>query len=270
MTADGSPKPWLPRQTKIVATVGPASEGPSMIEQLIRRGVDVFRINTAHGNLDEHAKRINDIRRVSDSIRPVAVLVDLAGPKIRLGEIPGGQLNCEAGTTVRFVRGSESSEPTDLVTTYDSLIDELEPGSRVMLADGTVVLDVTEVDDDSASCTVVQPGVVRSSQGVNLPGLNLSAPTMGKEDKDNAGWAVRMGADFIGLSFVRSAADVRELKSLIGTERSRVHVIAKIEKPEALDDLEARTSPTPFSTGPMRACSRARPLSASTRARRST
>ncbi|UCH84249.1 MAG: pyruvate kinase, partial [Candidatus Latescibacterota bacterium] len=209
-------------------------------KEMIRRGVDVFRINTAHGDRTEHQKRVDAIRGVADDFRrPVAILVDLAGPKIRLGKLPGDQLNCEPGLEVRFVRGDESTAPTDLVTTYEPLVDELTVGAQVMLADGTVALDVTAVSADAATCTVVQPGIVRSSQGVNLPGLKLSVPTLGEADRDTAAWAAETGADFVSLSFVRSADDVGELKELIQSTGSKAQVVAKIEKPEALDDLDA-------------------------------
>jgi pyruvate kinase len=211
-----------------------------MVRELIGKGVDVFRINTAHGDREEHQARVDTIRGVASDIqRPVAILVDLAGPKIRLGKLPGDQVAFAAGDTVRFIRGSESRSPSDLVTTYAQLVDELTPGARVMLADGTVALDVTSMTADAATCTVTQPGVLRSSQGVNLPGLKLSVPTLGETDKDTALWAAGAGVDFISLSFVRSVDDVRELVSLVQSIGSDAQVIAKIEKPEALGDLDA-------------------------------
>jgi len=168
----------------------------------------------------------------------VAVLVDLAGPKIRLGELPGGQLDCHASAIVRFVRGTVIKQPQELTTTYEPLVDELAVGARVMLADGTVSLIVEERGVDYAQCRVVQPGLIRSRQGVNLPGVKLSVPALGPADCENAVWAAKSGIDFIGLSFVRSAEDVRQLKSLLATEASGTQVIAKIEKPEALDHLD--------------------------------
>ena len=228
-----------PSQTKIVATVGPACDKPERITELIQAGVDVFRVNTAHGSREEHERRVAVIRESSRQLgQPVAILVDLAGPKIRLGELPKGQLRCVAGEQVRFLRGETANTPGDLVTTYPTLIDELSAGDRVMLADGTVSLVVEEVDADAATCRIVQTGLIRSRQGVNLPGVKLSVPALGERDRDNAAWAARAGIDFIGLSFVRSANDIRQLKSLIEDEMSHAQVIAKIEKPEALDELE--------------------------------
>ncbi|UCG53324.1 MAG: pyruvate kinase [Candidatus Latescibacterota bacterium] len=229
-----------PRQTKIVATVGPACSDSSQLSELLRRGVDVFRINTAHGKRSQHETGMEAIRRAGRDVgRPVAILVDLAGPKIRLGELAGGQLDCVAGASVRFVPGRTPAGPSDLVTTYEPLIDELKVGSRVMLADGTVALDVTDIEGNAATCTVVQPGVVRNGQGVNVPRLKLNVPALDEKDRETAAWAARVGVDFIGLSFVRSAEDVHDLKMLIEEHGSEARVIAKIEKPEALDNLEA-------------------------------
>jgi pyruvate kinase len=228
-----------PSQTKIVATVGPACGNRSQLAELIGAGVDVFRINTAHGSREEHQARLDDVREAARAAgRLVAILVDLAGPKIRLGELPGGEFECAPDARVRFVRGAESSAPNELTTTYEQLVDELAPGDRVMLADGTVALLVEEVDESSALCRVVQGGLLRSRQGVNLPGVKLSVPALGEKDRDNAVWAAGAGVDYIGLSFVRTADEVRELKALIAAEGSEAHVVAKVEKPEAIENLE--------------------------------
>jgi pyruvate kinase len=243
-----------------VATVGPASAEEDQLAELVAAGVDVFRINTAHGDRREHQARLAAIREVAArSGRPVAVLADLAGPKIRLGELPGGQLACDVGDRLRFVRtlsaaagngrgegekrGEHPSDapeqvPRELTTTYEPLVDELALGDRVMLADGTVGLVVEQKGDHYAQCRVDQPGEIRSRQGVNLPGVTLSVPTLGPADLDNAAWAARSGVDFLGLSFVRSADDVRQLKALIQSHDAQTQVIAKIEKPEALEHLQ--------------------------------
>jgi len=227
-----------PSQTKIVATIGPAVAEESILKGLIAAGVDVFRINTAHGDRREHQARLEQIRRAATELgQPIGVLVDLAGPKIRLGELPGGQLECSSDDRFRFVRGRPAG-PGELDTTYEPLVDELSEGDRLMLADGTVTVLVEAVGDDWAQCRVVQPGVIRSRQGVNLPGVRLSVPTLGEADRQNAFWAAGNGVDFLGLSFVRSAGDVRQLKELLESRGYDAQVIAKIEKPEALDQLD--------------------------------
>jgi len=231
--------PQRPSQTKIVATVGPATESVEMLAKLIRAGVDVFRINTAHGDRREHQQRLETIRQAAEQVgQVVGVLLDLAGPKIRLGELPGGQYECLPGATVRFVRGQQSFTPGELTSTYGPLVDELAPGDRVMLADGTVQLRVERRGNGYVECRVVQPGVIRSRQGVNLPGVRLSAQALGPTDRDNAIWAAENEVDFVGLSFVRTPDEVRQLKGLLQAHGSSAHVVAKIEKPEALEHLE--------------------------------
>jgi pyruvate kinase len=225
-------------RTKIVATVGPACSEESQLASLIEAGVDVFRLNMAHGELVEKERILNSIRRVSERLqRPTGVLVDLAGPKIRLGDLPGGQHDCVQGTEVTFVRGEASTTPGELTTNYEALIDELHAGDRVMLVDGTVGLEVLEASSHSARCRVTQSGIVRSRQGVNLPGVKVSLPALSEADREHAVWAAEHGADFVSLSFVRAAKEVHELKWLLGYHRSTAKVIAKIEKQEALDQL---------------------------------
>ena len=227
-------------RTKIVATIGPACRDEQALAGLVEAGVDVFRLNMAHGSIEEHQESLDRIRRVSDAAgRPVGVLVDLAGPKIRLGELPGGAVDCQAGAELRFVRGAESRGPDEFTTTYDRLVDELAVGDSVMLADGTISLVVEERTAEWARCRVVQPGLVRSRQGVNLPGVKLSVAAMSPADWRHAEWAAGAEADFVSLSFVRSAVEVKLLKELLRTRGSRARVVAKIEKREALDNLES-------------------------------
>ncbi|MFZ4733831.1 MAG: pyruvate kinase [Pirellulales bacterium] len=229
-----------PVRTKVVATLGPASRSPADIRGLIEAGVDVFRLNMAHGSGAEHAAVLATIRTVSDEVgRPVGVLVDLAGPKIRLGELPGGVVECVDGSLIRFVRGTSTTRPDEFVTTYAPLVDELAKGDSVMLADGTISLLVEERTADAAVCRVVQGGTVRSRQGVNLPGVRLSVAALSPADWEHAEWAAGAGVDFVSLSFVRSAVEVRLLKELLRTRGSVARVVAKIEKSEALDNLEA-------------------------------
>jgi len=227
-------------RTKIVATLGPASSSEQAIGGLIQAGVDVFRLNMAHGSVAEHQTTLDRVRRMSDElVRPVGVLVDLAGPKIRLGELPAAGVDCVEGEKIRFVRGSGESTADTFTTTYAALVDELRPGDPVMLADGTVALIVEERQSDAVVCRVVQGGNVRSRQGVNLPGVKLSVAAMTPADWEHAEWAANAGADFVSLSFVRSPVEVRLLKELLRTRGSSARVVAKIEKREAVETMEA-------------------------------
>lgn len=229
-------------RTKVVATLGPACADEKSLTQLIQAGVDVFRLNMAHGTREEHTATFTKVRRLSEELdEPIAILVDLAGPKIRLGELLEDPLELEEGQPVAFVRANPET-PYELVSAYEELIDDLEVGNRVMLADGTVSFRVLEKTENSAKCVVVQGGTLRSRQGVNLPGVHVSTPSLTPTDRDNAEWAVEVGADFISLSFVRTADDIAELKKITGNGNStsgRARIIAKIEKPEALDNLHA-------------------------------
>ena len=224
--------------TKIVATVGPACDSVEMLCELIEAGVDVFRINSAHGTIEQHEKKLMSIRKAASmtGFQP-AVLLDLSGPKLRLGQLTADPVVCEVGKHVTFVRGENANSDAELTSGYARLIDELDIGDRVMLADGTVTLRVESMTADSATCVVVAGGEVRSRQGINLPGVKLSVSAMRPDDIENAIWGAKNDIDFISLSFVRSAEDVRSLKDLLTSYESTASVIAKIEKPEAMQDL---------------------------------
>jgi pyruvate kinase len=227
-------------RTKIIATVGPACGDEPRLLDLAVRGVDVFRLNAAHGQREDHDQALAAIRRVSRHLQqPIAVLVDLAGPKIRLGELPGGAIECAAGDEFRFIRSGQPHRSNELVTTYEPLVDELALDDTVMLADGTVGMAVVQKSADAVVARVFQPGTIRSRQGLNLPGVKLTAPALGQVDRDHAIWAARNDIDLVGLSFVREPRDVRQLKELLREQGSSAGVVAKIEKAEALDQLEA-------------------------------
>ncbi len=234
-----------PSQTKIIATLGPAILAQEKLVELLQAGVDVFRINAAHGKIENFASMLSLVRSAEKSSGiPVAVLMDLAGPKMRLGEIDGGQLDCVRGETVRFVKGTTSTQKNYLTSTYQPLIDELQVGNRVLMCDGTVCVEITKKEPDYVEGTVVQPGVIRSRQGINLPGVKLSVKSLQPIDITNAIWAVQNGIDYLGFSFVRTAEEIEELRSILIQNKPQdkplnTGIIAKIEKPEALDNLEA-------------------------------
>jgi pyruvate kinase len=227
-------------RTKTVATLGPASLDSQKIKELINAGVDVFRLNMAHGNRDAHAETVSRIRQCSLEVgRATGILVDLAGPKIRLGQLTVDPYECHVGETITFIRGEHSDVPDQFVCTYPKLLDEIEIGDTVMLTDGIVRLIVIDKEKDWAQCRIVDGGTIRSRQGVNLPGVRLSVAAMSDEDCQNAIWAAECEADFVSLSFVRQAEDVLKLKQLLTEHNSTAMVIAKIEKREALDNLDA-------------------------------
>lgn len=203
-------------------------------------GVDVVRINSAHASLEDCCQKVALIRRVADELRqPVAVLLDLAGPKLRLGRLVGDQVYCPPGELVRFVRGETATQPGELVSSFPSLVDELAPGDRILLADGTVSLRVESVGEGVAYCRVIQPGVVRTRQGINVVGTRLRVRALTAQDRDFAIWAAQNHVDFVGLSFVRLPEEVNELKALLQSHGSHAQVVAKIEKAEALEHLES-------------------------------
>lgn len=226
-------------RTKTIATLGPVSSSRDMLVQLIKAGVDIFRLNMAHSNRELHQKAMDDIRWASrEASEEVGVLVDLAGPKIRLGQMPTEPIMIETGSQVRFVRQA-TTDPRDLTCSYENLIDEVNVGDPIMLCDGTVRLEVQSKDQDKVFCHVVDGGEIRSRQGVNLPGANLSVSAISEVDRSNAIWAANAGADFISLSFVRTPAEIVELKQMVAEAGSKALVIAKIEKREALDNIDA-------------------------------
>ncbi len=228
-------------KTKVVATVGPACGSPDRLRRMAAAGVDIFRLNFAHGQHEQMAEHVAAIRRIADELdRPVGILGDLGGPKIRLGALTDGALQVDRGRKYAFVSEADPNDPTALTTTYDGLIDDLDVDDPVLLADGTVALRVVEKLPDRAVCVVEQPGLLRSGQGVNLPGIGLRVPSITEKDRTDLAWAVAHGLDFIGLSFVRRASDIQHLRRLIEELKPQQspYIVAKIEKPEAVAELE--------------------------------
>lgn len=230
-------------KTKIVATVGPACAEESQLRQLVEAGVDVFRLNFAHGKHEWLAGIVAAVRRISAELkRPVGLLADLSGPKIRLGELPEEGVACGEEDRIEFVRGNVPYVPKVLSCTYAALIDDLKVGDRVLLADGMVALRVTEkaADGSRVSCSVEQPGTIRSRQGINLPGVALSTPALTEKDRDDLAWALKHELDFLSLSFVRSPQDIRLMRDVIASHKPKFvpQIVAKIEKMEAIDCFE--------------------------------
>ncbi len=225
-------------KTKIVATAGPATETAAMLERLARAGVDVFRLNSAHGDRAWHDAVAGRIREVSRSVgKPLAILQDLAGPKIRLGELPGDSRQCALGERFWFVRGAYKS-PNELTVSYPGLIDDLREGDLILLADGTVAMRIVSRRPDAVEAEVTVAGEIRSRQGINAPGVRLQLEALTEKDLQDLDAIAARGVDFIGLSFVRRPEDVDRLRKELEQRRCDAQVVAKIEKAEALDALD--------------------------------
>jgi len=221
------------RRTKIVATLGPASASPSTIAALIRVGVDVARINASHGTAEQRAALIATLRaQAAEADRPVAVLLDLQGPRIRVGDLPQ-PVTLTPGDVVRFAP-EEVAQPGQIPTTYD-LARDVQPGARILLDDGVLAVDVVAVRPPVVEGKVVYGGLLKSHKGMNLPGVAVSAPALTEKDRVDCAFAGEQGVDYVALSFVRRAEDLAELRTLIP---KTVRVIAKIEKDTALEDID--------------------------------
>ncbi len=228
----------IPRRTKIVATIGPASASPEMLRALAEAGMDAARLNLSHGTRDEHAERAELVRNVERELRrPIALMADLQGPKLRVGNLPE-PVDLVRGSEVVVV-GGEVAQNGDLPVSPPVIGEVLQPGHEVLIDDGLVRLRVERVKEGRASCAVLAGGRVSSHKGVNVPGVPVPIPALTRKDMDDLEFALELAVDFVALSFVRSAADVRDLKELIEGAGSHAHVIAKIEKAEAIDALDA-------------------------------
>jgi pyruvate kinase len=227
----------VPRRTKIVATLGPASNTQERVTALANAGMDGARLNFSHGTHDQHAEYARMVRQAQEDVgRPIALIADLQGPKLRIGDI-GSPRRLETGEEI-VVTGDEAA-PGELPVLPAVIGQVLQPGHEVLIDDGLVRLRVEEVDGGRARCTVVVGGTVASQKGVNLPGVPVPIPALTRKDTDDLDFALGLGVDYVALSFVRSAADVRDLKGLIKQADAHAHVIAKIEKAEAVDALAA-------------------------------
>jgi pyruvate kinase len=227
------------RYTKIVATLGPASSSSKVIKQLIQAGVEIFRLNFSHGTHDSHRELIQLIREVSANIKmEVGILQDLCGPKIRVGTMQDGEVTLEDGASLVFT--NEKIEGTsDLIPCeYQSLSDDVKPGERILLDDGSMELVVTEVTEGKVHCTVNQGGILKDHKGMNLPETTVSSPALTEKDKADLQFGLQEGVDFVALSFVRDPEDLHQLRAIIKGNGKNARIIAKIEKPEAIDKID--------------------------------
>ena len=229
-----------PKKTKIIATIGPSSESPKMLEALFKAGVDVCRLNFSFGNHDEHLKMIKAIRKASKKVeKPIAILQDLQGPKIRVGKL-NSPVTVRKNDMIILSGHSRHVKKNILPTTYAKIANDTETGKTILLADGTISLKVTQTNrkNREVHCRVINGGTILTGKGINLPYTNISLPSLTAKDKKDAIFGSQAGVDYIALSFVRSAKDIINLKKLLKKNAEEIPIIAKIEKPEALDNIE--------------------------------
>jgi pyruvate kinase len=227
----------MPR-AKIVCTLGPSSSSPERIGELIDAGMNVARLNFSHGSHEDHAKMLQTVRSEADKRgKAIAALLDLQGPKIRVGKIKDGQMELKPGAELIITTEPILGEGNRVSTTYSMLTRDVKVGDHILLDDGYLSLAVTSVADREVKTVVVAGGILKNNKGINLPGVEVSAPALSEKDRIDIGFALRMGVDYVALSFVRRPEDVIEAKRLLTVDNVSIPVIAKIEKPQALERL---------------------------------
>ena len=227
------------RRAKIVCTMGPAVEADGKVEQLIAAGMNMARLNLSHGSYAEHQSRLDAVRSAAKKAGvPVAILVDLQGPKIRLARFANGPHDLSRGDVFTITTDDIEGTKDRVGTTYKGLPGDCKAGDRILIDDGKVTVEVTSVTKTDVITKVIEPGAVSNNKGINLPGVAVSVPALSEKDIEDLRWGLHAGADFIALSFVRSAADIKDVHRIMDEEGIRVPVIAKIEKPQAVLNLE--------------------------------
>jgi pyruvate kinase len=227
------------RRAKIVCTMGPAVESPEKVRELIAAGMNMARLNLSHGGYQEHQARLDQVRAAAKEAGvPVAILVDLQGPKIRLARFENGPHELSRGDIFTITTDEVAGTKDRVGTTYKGLPGDCKAGDRILIDDGKVTVEVIEVKGNDVITKCIEPGAVSNNKGINLPGVAVSVPAMSEKDEDDLRWGLRAGADFIALSFVRNAADIKDVHAIMDEVGIRVPVIAKIEKPQAVANLE--------------------------------
>jgi pyruvate kinase len=219
--------------------MGPAVESPEKVRELIAAGMNMARLNLSHGGYEEHQSRLNEVRAAAkEAGKPVAILVDLQGPKIRLARFKAGPHDLSRGDIFTITTDEVEGTKERVGTTYKGLPGDCKPGDRILIDDGKVTVEVTEVKGNDVVTKVIEPGAVSNNKGINLPGVAVSVPALSEKDKEDLRWGLNAGADFIALSFVRSAEDIVDVHQIMDEVGIRVPVIAKIEKPQAVENLQ--------------------------------
>lgn len=228
------------RNTKIVATLGPASSAPETIEKLILAGVNVFRLNFSHGTHDSHREAIGRIRAASRKLSmDVAILQDLCGPKIRAGLMQSGAVELKTGAETVITTKEVLGTPELFQTQYEDLPRDVNPGERILLDDGQLELEVVSASGDEIRAKVVRGGILKNNKGMNLPGIAVSAPSVTEKDLDDLKVGIAENVDFVALSFIRHPDDMNPVREALANASCEARLIAKIEKPEAIDRIEA-------------------------------
>jgi pyruvate kinase len=229
-----------PSHTKIVATLGPASSSKEVLKQMIEKGVDVFRLNFSHSKQEEHLKLINLIKELNHEMGThVSILADLQGPKLRVGEIENNRIDLEPGEVITFTTEKCVGNKQKIYMSYQEFPEDVNPGEYILIDDGKIKLEVLETNKkDTVKAKVIYGGPLSSKKGVNLPNTKVSLPSLTDEDRLNAAFALDHEVDWIALSFVRKPSDILDLKELIKKKKGHAGVIAKIEKPEALQEID--------------------------------
>jgi pyruvate kinase len=218
--------------------MGPAVQSPEKVKELIDAGMNMARLNLSHGSYEEHQARLDSVRNAAKAAgRPVAILVDLQGPKIRLARFKAGPHDLARGDIFTITVDEVEGTKERVGTTYKGLPGDCKAGDRILIDDGKVTVEVVEVKGNDVVTKVIEPGAVSNNKGINLPGVAVSVPALSEKDIDDLRWGLRAGADFIALSFVRSAEDIKDVHKIMDEEGIRVPVIAKIEKPQAVENL---------------------------------
>src|SRR5579862_5079413 len=228
------------RRAKIICTVGPACNSEAILRDLMRLGMDVARLNFSHGSHEEHARVMDRLRRAAQKEnRTVCILQDLQGPKIRTGRLKGhAPVTLKAGSEVRITPRDIEGTASLISTTFRGLAREVAPGGRILLSDGLIELRLIRARGEDVECKIINGGLLGEHQGINLPGIALSIPALTSKDRADLEFGIKHAVDMVALSFVRSAADVREVKQIITEHGADIPVIAKLEKPQALERLE--------------------------------
>jgi pyruvate kinase len=230
----------MSRRAKIVCTLGPATSSPEQVNALVEAGMDVARLNFSHGAHEDHATAYRLVREASDRTgRAVAVLADLQGPKIRLGTFADGPVQWVTGSQVCITVDDVPGTAARVSTTYKQLADDARVGDRLLVDDGNLALSVVAVEGPDVFCLVVEGGTVSNNKGLSLPGVAVSVPAMSEKDEADLRFALHLSVDLVALSFVRSPADAELVREIMRQEDIEVPIIAKLEKPEAVENLEA-------------------------------